>query len=46
MEVRLAAAAAAIKLRDYSPQMALELRLAASEEAARRAAREADRDRA
>jgi len=46
VEERLAGAAAAIKLRDYSPMMALELRLAASQEAAREAAREADRDRA
>ena len=45
VEERLAGAAAAIKLRDYSPLMALELRLAASEAAARTAAREADRDR-
>ena len=48
VEDRLAGAAAAIKLRDYTPLMALELRLAASEAAARKAAaaREADRDRA
>ena len=42
---RLAGAATAIKLRDFSPLMALELRLAASQDAARQAALEADRDR-
>ena len=46
VEDRLKAAAGALRLRDFSPQMALELRLQASQEAARRAAREADRDRA
>lgn len=45
VEERLAGAAAAIKLRDFAPQMALELRLAASEAAARQAAGEGDRDR-
>ena len=33
MEERLAAAAAAIRLRDFSPLMALELRLAAARDA-------------
>jgi glutamate formiminotransferase len=46
VEERLRGAAEAIKLRDFSPLMALELRLAASQEAETRAAREADRDRA
>ncbi len=46
VEDRLQAAAEAIRLRDYSPLMALELRLAASQEAARRAAHDAERDRA
>jgi glutamate formiminotransferase len=46
VEERLAAGAAAIALRDFSPLMALELRLRASQEASTRAAREADRDRA
>ena len=46
IDLRLAGAAEAIKLRDFTPQMALEVRLAASEAAAERAAIEADRDRA
>ena len=46
VEDRLEAAAGALRLRDFSPLMALELRLRASQEAATRAAREADRDRA
>ena len=41
----LAGAATAIRLRDFSQLMALELRLAASQDAARQAALEADRDR-
>jgi hypothetical protein len=40
VEDRLEAAAAAIKLRDFSPLMALELRLQASQDAAARAVRE------
>jgi glutamate formiminotransferase / 5-formyltetrahydrofolate cyclo-ligase len=40
VEDRLEAAAAAIKLRDFSPLMALELRLQASQDAAARTARE------
>jgi glutamate formiminotransferase / 5-formyltetrahydrofolate cyclo-ligase len=41
VEDRLSAAAAAIRLRDFSPLMALELRLAAARDAARDAARHA-----
>jgi glutamate formiminotransferase len=46
VEERLAAAASAIRLRDFSPLMALELRLRASQEAATQAASETGRDRA